>query len=58
MHLTPDDNLVEMSILCGDPNIFKNAMDFVERKILNDRRTEEFATWFSKNSIEIGKAGL
>jgi hypothetical protein len=58
MHLTPDDNLVEMSILCGDPNMFKNAMHFVENKILNDRRTEEFATWFSKNSVEIGKAGL
>jgi hypothetical protein len=58
MHLTPYDNLVEMAMLCGDPQIFKSATDFIEKKIRNDHRTEEFATWFSKNSVEIGKAGL
>lgn len=58
LRLTPDDNLVEMAILCGDSQTLKSATDFVENKIANDRRTEEFATWFSKNSVEIGKAGL
>jgi hypothetical protein len=58
MHLAPHDNLVEMAMLCGNRQMFKDATDFVEAKIVNDRRTEEFPTWFSKNSIEIGKAGL
>jgi hypothetical protein len=58
MHLTPDDNLVEMAMLFDGVAAFKDATDFVENKIVNDKRTEEFATWFSKNSVEIGKAGI
>jgi phosphatidylserine/phosphatidylglycerophosphate/cardiolipin synthase-like enzyme len=58
MHLTPEDNLLEMAMLCGDPGLFETANEFVERRILDDKRTEDFATWFSKNSVEIGKAGL
>jgi hypothetical protein len=58
MRLTPDDNLVEMATLFGNTLTFKDATEFVENKIVNDKRTEEFATWFSKNSLEIGKAGI
>jgi hypothetical protein len=58
MHLAPHDNLVEMAIICGDAVIYSNANTFVDSKIVADKRTEDFATWFSKNSVEIGKAGL
>jgi hypothetical protein len=58
MTLAPHDNLVEMALLTGDSTLFQGALQFVDQKILNDKRTEEFATWFSRNSIEIGKAGI
>lgn len=58
MTLAPHDNLVEMALFTGDSTIFQGALEFVDRKIVNDARTEDFATWFSRNSIEIGKAGL
>ena len=58
MTLAPHDNLVEMALLTGDSTIFQGALEFVDQKIVNDTRTEDFATWFSRNSIEIGKAGI
>lgn len=58
MTLAPHDNLVEMALLTGDSTLFQGALQFVDRKILNDKRTEDFATWFSRNSMEIGKAGI
>jgi hypothetical protein len=58
MTLAPQDNLVEMAVLVGDTEVYAKANDFVDVKILTDTRTEEFKTWFSRNSVEIGKAGL
>lgn len=58
MALTPKDSLVEMAMVTGDPDTLKRALQFVDAKILADSRTEEFSTWFSRNSAEIGKAGL
>jgi hypothetical protein len=58
MTLAPHDNFVEMALLTGDSTLFQGALQFVDRKILNDKRTEDFATWFSRNSTEIGKAGI
>jgi len=58
MTLAPHDNLVEMALLTGDSTLFQGALEFVDQKILNDKRTEDFATWFSRNSMEIGKAGI
>lgn len=58
MHLAPQDSLVEMAMICDDNAVFQEAIDFVDSKILNDTRTEDFATWFAKNGVEIGKAGL
>jgi hypothetical protein len=56
--LTPNDNLVEMAMALGRVDHFKDATAFIDDKIANDKRTEDFATWFSRNSLEIGKAGL
>ena len=58
MHLAPHNNLVEMAVVCDHQAVFQEAIDFVDAKIVGDTRTEEFSTWFAKNSIEIGKAGL
>ncbi len=58
MHLTPDDNLVEIAIHSDHVPIFRDALKFVDNKILNDKRTEDFSTWYSRNLVEIGKAGL
>jgi PLD-like domain len=58
MHLAPHDNLVEMASISEDGAVLQHANDFVDTKILNDARTEDFATWFARNSVEIGKAGL
>lgn len=58
MHLAPHDNLVEMACISDDGAVLQHANDFVDTKILNDARTEDFATWFARNSIDIGKAGL
>jgi hypothetical protein len=58
MHLASHDNLVEMAVICADPTVYTTANTFVDNKIVADRRTEDFSTWFSKNSVEIGKAGL
>jgi hypothetical protein len=58
MTLTPHDNLVEMALLTGDSALFQEALQFVAGKILNDKRTEDFGAWFSRNSVEIGKAGI
>lgn len=54
----PADSLVEMAVFSADRAIFKTANDFVDSKIISDGRTEEFSTWFSRHSVEIGKAGL
>ena len=51
-------NLVEMAAFSEDRTVFQIANDFVDRKIVGDSRTEDFATWFARNSAEIGKAGL
>lgn len=58
MTLAPKDNLVELAMVTGDSSTLQHALQFVQSKILADARTEGFATWFSRNSIEIGKAGL
>jgi phosphatidylserine/phosphatidylglycerophosphate/cardiolipin synthase-like enzyme len=57
-HIAPQDDLVEMSVLSGDPTVLQNANEFVEKRIYNDRRTEEFAVWYTRNQVEITKAGL
>ena len=54
----PSDSLVEMAVLCEGTGVFEAANEFIDKKVLNDNRTEDFATWFSRNSTEIGKAGL
>jgi len=54
----PDESLVEMAALSGSADIFHAANEFVDKKIVNDRRTEDFGLWFARNSVEIGKAGL
>ena len=58
MHLTPHESLVEMAVVCEDGVIYGDANKFVDDKIVGDKRTVDFATWFSLNSVEIGKAGL
>jgi len=52
------DSLVEMAAFSEDKAIYDIATEFVDKNILNDSRTEEFATWFARNSAEIAKAGL
>ena len=54
----PDESLVEMAVVSDDSALFGAASEFIEDKVLNDRRTEDYATWFARNSMEIGKAGL
>ena len=58
MTLTPKDSLVEMAVVTADATALQRALQFVQVKIVADTRTEDFATWFSRNSVEIGKAGL
>jgi hypothetical protein len=58
MRLAPQDNLVEMNFHCTDGIILKDAIDFVENRIVNDNRTEDYATWLARNIVEIGKAGI
>jgi hypothetical protein len=55
---TPADSLVEMAAFSEDRSIFELANTFVDNVIVSDARTEEFSTWFARNSMEIGKAGL
>src|ERR1700730_10170773 len=47
----PDESLVEMAALSGSVDIFNAANEFVDKKIVNDRRTEEFGLWFARNSV-------
>ena len=54
----PEDNFVECAMITGDLTAGQKALRFVQSKIIADSRTEEYATWFSRNSVEIGKAGL
>jgi hypothetical protein len=58
LHHAPADSLVEMAVFSAEHAVFQMADDFVDRKIVLDHRTEDFATWFARNSVEIGKAGL
>lgn len=58
MRLAPRDNLVELAMVTGDSSTLQLALEFVQSKILDDARTEGFAAWFSRNSVEIRKAGL
>jgi hypothetical protein len=58
LHTTPLDSLVEMGVVCEGVDNFDSAIGFVEQKIVNDKRTEDFGTWFTRNSAEIAKAGL
>ncbi len=58
MTLTPRDNLVELAMVSGESTMLHDVLQFVQAKIVGDTRTEDFATWFSRNSGEIGKAGL
>lgn len=58
MVLAPQDSLVEMAILSADAAVHTQAEHFVDSKIVNDSRTEEFSTWFSRHSVAIGQAGL
>jgi hypothetical protein len=58
MTLTSLESLVELAMLSSDSPTLDKALEFVGTKILADPRTEDFATWFSRNSAEIGKAGL
>jgi hypothetical protein len=58
MKLTPHDSLVELAMMSSHPPFLQDALTFVQTKIIGDTRTEDFATWFSRNSVEIGKAGL
>lgn len=58
LRLTPADSLVEMCVYCPHTQFFHEANQFIDTKVVNDGRTEDFATWFSKNSIEIRRAGL
>jgi hypothetical protein len=58
MTLAPHDSLVEMAIVSEEESFFLNANGFVDSTVILDKRTEDYATWFSRNSMEIGKAGL
>lgn len=58
LHSTPLDSLVEMGVVCEGAEHFDSAIHFVEQKIVNDKRTVDFGTWFTRNSAEIAKAGL
>jgi hypothetical protein len=58
LRTAPSESLVEMAAFSDTRTVFDLANDFVDRNILNDTRTEDFATWFRRNSVEIGKAGL
>lgn len=58
MTLTPHASLVEMAMITGDSTLYARANEFVDEKIVADKRTEDFGTWFSRNSVDIGKAGL
>jgi hypothetical protein len=58
MALSPTDSLVELAMVTGDSSTLQYALNFVQSKILADGRTEQFSTWFSRNSVDIGKAGL
>ncbi|MGH9472075.1 MAG: phospholipase D family protein [Terriglobales bacterium] len=58
MALAPHDSLVEMAIVTNDSMAVGQAHTFVDAKIIADHRTVDFGTWFSRNSGEIGKAGL
>jgi hypothetical protein len=49
---------LELAMLSGESSTLRDVLQFVQSKIIADVRTEEFATWFSRNSAEIGKAGL
>lgn len=58
MTLTPKDNLVELAMISEESRLLQDVLQFVHAKIVGDTRTEDFATWFSRNSVEIGKAGI
>jgi len=58
MRLAPHDSLVEMAIISEEESFFLDANGFVDSTVILDKRTEDYATWFSRNSMEIGKAGL
>jgi hypothetical protein len=58
MKHAPQDNLVEMALVSNDLTLYRDATIFVDATIVGDKRTEDFATWFARNSMEIGKAGL
>ena len=58
MKVRPEDNLVECAMITGDSTALQKALQFVQSKIIADSRTEMYATWFSRNSADIKKAGL
>lgn len=48
--------LLEMSLLSSHPDIFRNTKSLVDRTIVGDKDTMDFATWRSLNLAEIAIA--
>lgn len=52
----PQDDLLELALLTPDPDVHGATVDVIEKRLLADINTSDFATWTAKNLDKIARA--
>ena len=50
------DNLLELALLTGDPQIYSSTSQVIEARLLGDSDTVDFATWVRLNRSKVAQA--